>query len=112
MIFAVAALIEFAFVVAIQRIEQIKKCKKEPQMDRLPDIEKELFSEGITFRIRNKDNALVNSPAKNECQDKERKKTAELPSLSIDKIDFLAFWSFLFVYILFNVFYWVLYLPN
>ena len=108
MIFAVAALIEFAIVIAIYRLEQTKKCIMEPRANRLLDVEKDLFSEGLKFR--NKVKARGNHWTKKKCQDEEPKKIMNLPSLSIDKIDFLAFWSFLFVYVLFNACYWVLYL--
>ena len=110
LIFSVTALIEFAFVVTINRIEQTKKNKLDPLTNKLQHLEKCFSSERL--RCRNNVTQRRKCYANQSGRYEERTNLADFPSLNINKIDFLAFWIFLIAYCFFNVFYWVLYLLN
>ena len=113
--FTVAALLEFALVIVIQRANSVHIDFSEfniaPKNDRLAFIDQKTNNEGIHMRnvIRQR-NAVADDSGKHDNKDLAIKDNIGPCFPSVSKIDYLAFWVYLVVYILFNTVYWFVYL--
>ena len=115
LVFTVGALLEFAAVIVVDRFNNSKKedvLKKESTQctsSHYPDKQAAITSIGMRNVAGGKSHlfemnrsCFSNSPdtKTNECR----------PYFSVDKIDVAAFWTYLTIYLFFNLVYWVSYM--
>ena len=113
LMFTVAALLEFAVVIVIQQSNnaQICNCSIVAKNDRISVIDPKTTDEGIRMRnIVGKRNALAEDYRNENNDDRQSTINAGIFSLSVTRIDCLAFWVYLAAFVLFNAVYWFVYL--
>ena len=111
--FTVAALLEFAVVIVIQQSNnaQICNCSSVAKNNRISVIDPKTTNQGIRMRnIVGKRNALAEDYRKENNEERESTSNAGTFFLSVTRIDCLAFWIYLAVFVLFNAVYWFVYL--
>ena len=115
MVFTVAALLEFAVVIVVDRLNNSRKqpvsIKVGPH--RIPPYYGDNQGHGQSLRLRNMAGRKTNLPqmGNNSLADStDEKANAGQPYISVDKIDAAAFWSYLIIYLMFNAVYWESYL--
>ena len=116
MVFAVGALLEFAVVIVVDRVNNSKKeqtlSKVRTQYITSQYLENQTTFPSIHMRnIAGRKIQLLQMNNSSMREDPDAKIHAGYPYiLSVDKIDAIAFWSYLIIYLLFNVVYWIAYL--
>ena len=115
MVFAVGALLEFAVVIVVDRFNKSKKehtlSKARTQYTTSQYLEKQKKIPSIHMRnIAGRKIQLFQMNNSSMIEGPDAKSHAGYPYLSVDKIDAIAFWSYLIIYLLFNVVYWMAYL--
>ena len=116
MVFTVGALLEFAVVIVVDRLNSSKtaqavrkgntQCTTSNPFNKQPPIP--------CIRMRNiagrKTTSLFEMSEKNLTESPGDKTNASPFYFSVDKIDAAAFWTYLTIYLVFNIVYWVAYL--
>ena len=116
MVFAVGALLEFAVVIVVDRFNKSKKehtlSKARTQYTTSQYLEKQNKFPSIRHmrNIAGRKIQLFQMNNTSMIEGPDAKSRAGYPYLSVDKIDAIAFWSYLIIYLLFNVVYWIAYL--
>ena len=115
MVFTVAALLEFAVVIVVDRLNNSRKQPVPSKVGphRIPPYYGDNQGYGQSLRLRNMAGRKNNLPqmGNNSLADSTDEKTnAGQPYFSVDKIDAAAFWSYLIIYLMFNAVYWESYL--
>ena len=109
LVFTVAALLEFAVVIVADRLNTSQKQHVPSKVG----IQCTNYFDNQSLRKRNIAGRKPNwfEMGNNGLGEGTHDKTnAGQPYFSVDKIDAAAFWSYLIIYILFNIVYWVFYL--
>ena len=120
LVFVVGALLEFAVVVLLSRTPAaIRKNAVKPMLSKKEEIssahlrrrnvtKKEIGAiESFDAEVGNKEKADIE--AFNEKVENEAKKKCIFGIPPLHVVDFIAFWLFLFLYVLFNCTYWFYY---
>ena len=117
MVFAVGALLEFAVVIVVDRFNNSKKehtlSKARTQYTSSQYLEKHTTFPSIHMRnITSRKTQLFQMNNSSMIEGPDAKIHAGYPYLSVDKIDAISFWSYLIIYLLCNVVYWIAYLDQ
>ena len=116
MVFAVGALLEFAVVIVVDRFNNSKKedvLKNSTQYTTSHYFDKQAPIPSIRMRNIAGGKCHLFGMSKNSLiEGTDAKTNTAQPYFSVYKIDVAAFWSYLTIYLLFNVVYWAAYLNS